>query len=152
MKITALEEYGLRCMTQLARLDENQAITLPEISKLENLSHPYAVKVMALLRKGGLVSAERGRNGGYTLTRQPSNIFLDEIFIVLGEQAFGNHHCIRYSDDDDDCIHHSNCSVRDVWITMGGFINQFLKSVTLADLVDGQVSRRNFVESLREVG
>ena len=65
MKITAIEEYGLRCMILLAR--NNAPMSLPEISDAEGLSIPYAAKLLGILRKADLVSAERGRNGGYRL-------------------------------------------------------------------------------------
>ena len=35
MKISAQEEYGLRCLVQLANLEEGETVTLPEIAKRE---------------------------------------------------------------------------------------------------------------------
>ncbi len=67
MKITALEEYGLRCMIALAQNWPEKSMTMPEISAKEGLSIPYVGKLLMLLKRAGLVKALRGRNGGFTL-------------------------------------------------------------------------------------
>ncbi len=55
MKITAQEEYGLRCLLRLARAGEGQALTIPEIAEAEKLSVPYVAKLMSVLRQVGLI-------------------------------------------------------------------------------------------------
>ena len=67
MKVSALEEYGIRCMVLLAR-QEGGSLTLPEISEAEGLSISYAGKLLNILKKAGLVKSVRGRLGGYALT------------------------------------------------------------------------------------
>src|SRR5271170_2814495 len=73
MKITAQEEYGLRCLLRLAKA-ESRSITLPEVAAAEGLSVPYVAKLMAVLRQAGLLESVRGRSGGYKLVRQPGQI------------------------------------------------------------------------------
>ena len=51
MKVTALEEYGLRCMVLLARSEEDHPLTLPEFSDREGVSVPYAGKLLMILKK-----------------------------------------------------------------------------------------------------
>src|SRR4051812_37389459 len=53
MKITAQEEYGLRCLLRLARAPDG-SLTLPEIADAEGLSVPHVAKLMAVLRHAGL--------------------------------------------------------------------------------------------------
>jgi DNA-binding transcriptional ArsR family regulator len=78
MKVTAQEEYGLRCLVQVARGHaQGRSLSITEIAQGEGLSTPYVGKILAVLRKGGLVTAARGRSGGYTLTRNPRAITLD---------------------------------------------------------------------------
>ena len=45
MKITALEEYGLRCLLRLASAKESQSLTIVEIASAEKLSVPYVAKL-----------------------------------------------------------------------------------------------------------
>ena len=38
MKISAQEEYGLRCLVQLANLQPGESLTLPQIAEREGIS------------------------------------------------------------------------------------------------------------------
>ena len=49
MKISAQEEYGLRCLLKLAQAD-GQSLSLPEIAAAEGLSVAYVAKLMAVMR------------------------------------------------------------------------------------------------------
>lgn len=137
MKVTALEEYGLRCMVLLAKSEPNRPLTLPEFGFKEGVSVPYAGKLLMILKNGGLVKAVRGRNGGYILALPPKEITLKEIFDALGEPIFSSSHCDRYAGENEICVHTGGCSVRNIWETFEDFINAFLEKVTLADLAAG---------------
>lgn len=69
MKITAQEEYGLRCLLRFARTGTEAVLTISEIAAAEGLSVPYVAKLLAILRQGGLIESVRGRSGGYRLAR-----------------------------------------------------------------------------------
>ncbi len=138
MKITALEEYGLRCMLLLAKSYGN-TLTLSDFSQRERLSIPYAGKLLMILKKARLVKAVRGRNGGYALSKAASEIYLKEIFYALGEPVFSPSHCQRYSGDEETCVHTSDCSVRDIWIGVGGLIENVMERITLADIASGNL-------------
>ncbi len=69
MKISAQEEYGLRCLVQLASLKEGEALTLPQLAEREGISVANAGKLLWLLNKAGMVQATRGTKGGYHLAR-----------------------------------------------------------------------------------
>lgn len=135
MKITALEEYGLRCMILLAR-SESEPLTLPEISAREGLSLPYAGKLLMILKQAGLTRAARGRRGGYILARSPQQIPLKEIFQALGEPVYGPNHCRRYIGEKAHCIHNEDCTARAIWKTVSDFIDGYLGGMSLADLAD----------------
>src|SRR5581483_9250551 len=88
MKITAQEEYGLRCLLRLARAAEGQSLTIPEIAAVEGMSGPYVAKLLAVLRQKGLIESVRGRAGGYRLARPPSEIAIGSLLLVLGDPLF----------------------------------------------------------------
>src|SRR4051794_31731830 len=48
MKITAQEEYGLRCLLRLARAVDG-SLTLQEIADAEGLSLPHVAKLMSVM-------------------------------------------------------------------------------------------------------
>jgi len=65
MKISAQEEYGLRCLLQLARAEVmGESLTLGQLAQLEGISTANAGKLMWILSKAALVQSTRGIKGG----------------------------------------------------------------------------------------
>src|SRR5688500_19657157 len=80
MKISAQEEYGLRCLLQLARAGTmGQSLTLSQIAELEGISTANAGKLLWILSKAGLVQSTRGIKGGYSLAKPASEIRLNQV-------------------------------------------------------------------------
>src|SRR3954470_1197964 len=104
MKISAQEEYGLRCLVQLADLKEGDSLTLPQIAEREGISVANAGKLMWLLNKAGFVQAIRGTKGGYSLARPSAEIRLSEVIKVLDEDEIGSH-CESYTGVLETCVH-----------------------------------------------
>ncbi len=135
MRISAVEEYGLRCLLQLARKGPKDQLSISDIAEMEGLSIPYASKLLAILRRAGLVTAERGRGGGFTIAREPGEINLYEVLTALGGPMLDPNHCGRYTGLLDQCVHVGNCSVHDVLGGLAGYVQDFLSSTTLADMI-----------------
>ena len=50
MKLSSQEEYGLRCLLQLARAGVGASLTIAEMSEREGISAPNVAKIMRILR------------------------------------------------------------------------------------------------------
>lgn len=138
MKISAQEEYGLRCLLKLAQA-ENQALTLPEIAAGEGLSVPYVAKLMAVLRDAGLIDSSRGRSGGYRLAKSAEEIGLGSLLLVLGDPLYDEDgYCQRHSGiaADGVCVHQNACSLKTLWSTLELWMRGTLNQITLADLME----------------
>jgi Rrf2 family protein len=140
MKITAQEEYGLRCLLRLAQAAEGQSLTLPEIAASEGLSVPYAAKLLSVLRQAGLIDSVRGRAGGYRLAMAPEEIFLGSLLLTLGEPLYDEpNYCQRHAaPGTDNCVHHGGCTLRALWQTLDHWMRGTLNQVTLADLLQSE--------------
>ena len=90
MHLSSQEEYGLRCLLQLARHDGDGPMRIQEIADLEGLTPEYVAKLMRVLRKGGAVTSTRGAAGGYHLVRQPDSVSLGEVMDVIEGSTNGN--------------------------------------------------------------
>jgi Rrf2 family transcriptional regulator, iron-sulfur cluster assembly transcription factor len=139
VKISAIEEYGIRCMLLLATCGPEETLTLPEFQLREGLSIPYAAKLLIILKRAGLVKAARGRKGGYALAKAPEKIALKEIFDALGEPAFSSSLCSRHTGQLAICVHQHDCKVRVIWKSFDSFISQVLSRITLADVAGGRL-------------
>lgn len=135
MKISAHEEYGLRCLVQLAREEvSGGSLTLNQIAEREGLSAANAGKLMWILVKARLVQSQRGANGGYTLARPASEIRLNEVIRVLDEDTV-DRFCQTHTGVLDTCIHTSDCGIRPVIVGLHEIVQSALSEITLAQLI-----------------
>lgn len=135
MKFTASEEYGLRCLLRLGKEAPGGSLTLPEISRAEGISMPYAAKIMRALRQGGFVQSVRGKLGGYSLSRPPEQIYLGEFLAALGGRLYDPTFCGRHTGIEDVCTNSVDCSVRDLWQSVQLAVDQVVSRMTLGDLL-----------------
>lgn len=150
MKITAQEEYGLRCLLHLARVEDGHSLTIPEIATAEGLSAPYVAKLLAVLRQAGIVDSVRGRSGGYRLGRPASTIGLGSVLMILGEPLFDDPgYCQRHpgTETDGQCVHLSGCTLKSLWQTLEDWMRHVLDQITLSDLLQNQHSIADLVRS-----
>jgi Rrf2 family protein len=134
MQLSAQEEYGLRCLLQVARHEGYEPLRIPEIAAREGLSPEYTAKLMRALRQGGLVVSTRGASGGYRLARLAAEISIWEALTVLGGPLFSDEFCLSHPGNQRDCVHTTDCSVRALWRWVGGAVGEVLRKVTLADM------------------
>src|SRR5207237_2795987 len=139
MKISAQEEYGLRCLVQLATLPSGESLTLPQIAEREGISTANAGKLMWLLNKAGFVQSTRGTKGGYFLSRPADSIHLSEIIKVLDADVVGKH-CGSYTGVMDECVHTGDCGIRPVIVGLHEIVENALSRITLAQLVGSESS------------
>jgi len=135
MKLSAQEEYGLRCLLQLAKAaNSGESLTLSQIAGQEGISSANAGKLMWILTKAGLVVSTRGTKGGYLLARPASEIRLNQVIRVLeGEPT--ESHCKSYAGVLDACIHTGDCGIRPVIVELHQIVDNALAEITLSQLL-----------------
>ncbi len=131
MKVSTKGRYGLRAMVDIAMHAQNgNPVFLSEIAKRQDISGKYLEQIFSILHSAGLVSALRGRKGGYLLTRSPDKIRIKEIVTALeGPCAFVD--CVA---DETICPRSEKCATRDVWSLLSSKVEELLSGLTLADL------------------
>lgn len=135
MKFSAQEEYGLRCLLQIARSGGGGSMTIPEISKVEGLSQTHVAKLLMILRKDGFITSTRGQAGGYTLARSADEINVGQVLACLGGRLYDEEFCSKHAGQLSICQHAVDCSVKSLWQMIQGSVDHVLKDLTLADMI-----------------
>lgn len=128
MIVSTKGRYALRIMTALAGKEEFSS--LKEIAQDEGIPHKYSENIMTALAKAGLVEGSRGKNGGYKLTRKPSEYTLAEI-LKTTETSFAVSSCTG------ECERAEFCPTQPIWRALDDMVNDFLSRYTLEDLMKG---------------
>lgn len=132
MKISTKGRYALRIMVDLALNGNGDYIRLKDISARQDITQKYMEQIMPLLTKSGYVKSYRGNNGGYMLARSPEEYTVGEILRTT-EGSLSPIACIESSPNQ--CTRSGQCPTRVFWEGMWKAINEYVDSVTLADLV-----------------
>jgi Rrf2 family protein len=150
MKVSAQEEYGLRCLTQLATLGAGEFLTLGQIAEREGMSQANAGKVLWLLNKAGLVTSIRGTKGGYMLARPAGEVRLSEVIKVLDAGEVEGH-CKTYPGVLDSCVHTGDCGIRSVIVNVHEVVERALSGITLAQLVGSEQKSEKSEATLHQI-
>ena len=140
MIFTTKAEYGVRLLVELGRQDGARPVSLKAIAEAEGLPLAYLERIVALLKKAGLVESTRGAHGGYRLTRDPAEIRMDEAVVAL-EGVVAPMSC--FVDDTNEgrvlCSHVADgghaCATKLLWTRVQGGVHRALQQTTLAELV-----------------
>ncbi len=138
MKLSSQEEYGLRCLLQLARAGAGASLTIAEMSEREGISAPNVAKIMRILRRAGLVKSTRGKAGGYTLARTAAEVKALDVLAALGGRLFDTGFCDRHAGMESHCLNTRDCSIRPVLRGLQQAVDHVLGELTLASLLPSE--------------
>ncbi len=132
MIVSTRGRYALRVMIDLAEHNNQERIPLKEIAERQAISQKYIETIMALLSKNNFVDAVHGKGGGYKLNRKPSEYRVGEI-LRLTEGSLAPVACL--TPNAEPCARKSFCKTLPLWTKLDTLVENYLDSVTLADLL-----------------
>jgi Rrf2 family protein len=130
--ISSRGRYALRVLADLARQTPGVYVPLKDIAAREELSQKYSEAIMTTLSKGGLVEGIHGKGGGYRLSRKPEQYTLGEV-LRLTEGSLAPVSCLH--EGNAPCARCTPCPTLPVWEKLEQLVNDYLDSVTLADVL-----------------
>mgnify|MGYP000988310251 CR=1 FL=1 len=143
MKLSTRSRYGTRLMLKLALNYQKGPISLKDIAQQEEISEKYLSQLVIPLRASGLIYSLRGFQGGYQLSKSPSQISIKDIVQAL-EGNISPVECVK---NPSICSKADDCSVRDMWGDLYKKIHETLDSVSLKDLLESKELKEELVET-----
>jgi Rrf2 family iron-sulfur cluster assembly transcriptional regulator len=141
MRLGARGRYAVMAMTDLAAregsLGEGRAVALADIAARQEISLSYLEQLFSRLRRRGLVVSARGPGGGYRLAKTASETLISEIVLAVDEPLRATR-CSSKAQRG--CMSKGErCMTHDLWDEMGRQIHGYLASVSLADVLEGNL-------------
>ena len=135
MKISTKGRYALRMIVDLAESGSDDYVALKEIAERQNISKKYLEQIVPILTRGGILSTNRGYQGGYRLSRNPSLITCGEV-LRLTEGSLAPIACLENGVENIDCERKDECMTLPLWIGLSRVINNYLDGITVQDIID----------------
>jgi len=144
MRLSARVDYALRAVAELASAqlagsgEVTPPVTAERLATTQQIPAKFLESILVQLRRGGIVTAQRGPEGGYWLTRPASQVSLaDVIRVIDGPLAH-----VRNTRPEDLGYTGSARSLQEVWIALRASEREILELVTAADVASGELPER----------
>ena len=132
MIVSTKGRYALRVMIDIAEHHTEERTPLKEIAERQDISQKYIESIMTMLSKNGMVDAVHGKGGGYKLNRKPEEYKVGEL-LRLTEGTLSPVACLEKGAAE--CPRKAECRTLGLWTKLDDLVENYLDSVTLADLM-----------------
>ena len=134
MKLSSKGRYAVMALTDLAKFDQKDPVSLRDISLRQGISLAYLEQLFLKLKKNKIVNSIRGKKGGYILSKKATDIKISDIFLAV-EEKIKTIGCEKHSKQG--CNGRSSkCITHDLWDELENYINDFFKKKNLDDLIN----------------
>lgn len=133
MKISTKGRYALRMLIDLTENREKGFVSLKEIAARQGVSKKYLEQIVPVMNASGLLITNRGYQGGYKLSKDPSAITVGEI-LRCTEGSMAPVSCLDQTPNQ--CERCSECVTLPIWMGLEKVINEYLDGITLQDIID----------------
>ncbi|MDP4132588.1 MAG: Rrf2 family transcriptional regulator [Bacillota bacterium] len=142
MKISTRGRYALRIMIDLAEHNTDEYIKLIDLANRQEISEKYLESIISVLSKNGILIALRGKGGGYKLAKSPRMYTVGSI-LKLTEGSLAPIACLENKPNT--CPRAAECKTLPMWEKLDKLIDDYLESVTIADLAYGKSGVDNYI-------
>jgi Rrf2 family protein len=136
VRISAKADYAVRAAAELgAASPEGRWVKGEQLAAAQEIPPKFLENILADLRHAGLVRTRRGAEGGYALSRAPSDISVADVLrAVEGPLA-------AVQGTRPEGLHYQGAAARlpEVWVALRANLRAVLERVTLADLAAGEL-------------
>jgi len=127
LRITKLTDYAIVVLTNLASATGSSTA----LAERTRIPRPTVSKILKELTRSGIVSSQRGVQGGYQLARSPETISIADIIdAVEGPVALTECSSV----EPEACEHAGCCPVEANWLRINQVVRRALGGISLADM------------------
>lgn len=134
MLISTKGRYALRVLLELAEHGTDGYMCLDTIAQSQGISEKYLESIVSILVKAGMIEGQRGRGGGYRLTKKPEDYSVGEV-LRLTEGSLSPVSCLECGTPQ--CKRAEHCRTLPLWQNLDELICNYLDSVHISDLIEG---------------
>jgi Rrf2 family protein len=137
--ITQKMKYALKALLALAdeaAKDRPEALTIEEIAKRSGTPKRFLEHILLEVRNAGVIASTRGRSGGYSLVKRPSEISISELLRTI-DGPIAPLPCLsrRAYQRCEDCADAATCRIRRVFAEVFRSCLLIIDQRTLADML-----------------
>jgi Rrf2 family protein len=131
--ISQRARYAFKALFRLARAGVGESMQIKDICEADQIPRPFLEQILLELKRSGFLGSRRGKEGGYFLLRDPSQITIAAVLRLL-DGPFAPLPCLSKTAYRrcDDCADEASCDLRRVFAEVYGKMLNVLEAQTLA--------------------
>lgn len=134
MQVSARGEYAVRAALSLAQAYPT-VMSAQAVAHQQDMPRKFLEAILADMRRAGLVRAQRGSDGGYTLSREPKEVSIGSILrAVDGPLA-----AVRGLRPEKTRYEGVAENLPRLWVAVRAAVREVVDEVSLADLLSGRM-------------
>jgi Rrf2 family protein len=134
VQISARGEYAVRAALSLAE-NYPTVMSAQTVAQQQDMPRKFLEAILADLRRAGLVRAQRGAEGGYTLSRSPREVTIGSILrAVDGPLA-----AVRGMRPEETRYEGAAENLPRLWVAVRAAVREVVDEVSLSDMLSGKM-------------
>lgn len=131
MKLNTTSQYAIQIISHIAKANENQKVSAKKIAQELDIPYKYLTRITAQLVEAQIIQSIRGREGGYTLAKAPSEVYIKDILEAVNE-SLHQQQCLLGNKQ---CNESKKCILHDKWSAPKKEMVEMFSQTSLSDIL-----------------
>jgi len=131
MKLNNTSQYAIRIVTFIVQNGSKNKYNAKDISEKLSIPYKYLTKIMTQLVEANIIVSTRGREGGYSIEKELSQITIGDILEAVKE-SLHQKECLLGNGP---CDERKKCVLHDKWTSPKRAISDMFRNTTLEDVI-----------------
>jgi len=134
-------KYAIKALVILGKNADKPPMQIQKIAEEERIPKQFLEQILLDLRNAGYLYSKKGAGGGYSLNKDPKEIFLVHILRITGGPiAMVPCASLNFFHKCEECQQETTCGIRDVFIKVRDETLKILSETSIADIIEKEES------------
>jgi Rrf2 family protein len=130
-------KYAIKALVVLGKNADKPPMQISKIAEEEHIPKKFLEQILLDLRNAGYLYSKKGAGGGYSLNKDPKEIFLVSILRITGGPiAMVPCASLNFFHKCEECQQETTCGIRDVFIKVRDETLKILSETSIADIIE----------------
>jgi len=140
MRLSTKGEYASRAMLELSLRYGEGPLHIKDISQAQHIPERFLEQILLLLKRAGYLKSRKGRQGGYSLAKPPSDISVAEVIRVM-DGPLAPIDCVSVMAHET-CPMEDSCGLRWLWKEVRDSVAHIMERTSFEVLVRRSKNKR----------
>jgi Rrf2 family protein len=134
-------KYAIKALVILGKNMDKPPMQISKISEEERIPKKFLEQILLDLRNAGYLYSKKGAGGGYSLNKDPKEIFLVHIMRITGGPiAMVPCASLNFFHKCEECRQETTCGIRVAFIKVRDATLKILTETSIADIIETEES------------